>query len=304
MNEENELNVSAIFKSIIDSRNFIILVSALFSTIALVYSLTLNNVYESKIELKYTDTMSTNREGSGLSFLDSLSLTDSSKSNKFIMERIKSRDFFSILYKDDNFLKNLMAYKSYDSKNNKDEYYSDFYNLEDEKDPWIDGKPSLFLSHEEFIGSNIEIEKDRESGLVTLTILHYSPYIAKEWSDKVLMEINTYMSSIDNKRASDAYNFLNEQLNKKAGIQMARTISAMMEKELSTLMFTEILDNYVFEIIDNSVVPERKSSPPRTVIVVLTGMISFIFCCILVIFLSFNEKKIILSLIPPKLKIQ
>lgn len=68
MNEENELNVSAIFKSIIDSRNFIILVSALFSTIALVYSLTLNNVYESKIELKYTDTMTTNREGSGLSF--------------------------------------------------------------------------------------------------------------------------------------------------------------------------------------------------------------------------------------------
>ena len=304
MNKESEINVSSIFKSIIDGKLFIILFSTSFSLISIYHSLSLDDIYTSNIKLKYSDNLSTPSNQSGISLLDSFSLSSNTQNNKFVLERMKSRDFFSTLYKDDVFLKNLMAYDLYDKESKNNYYLSDVYNLEDKENPWINGKPSLASSHEQFIGSNLRIAKNRESGLITLTISHKSPYIAKEWSDKVLVEINTYISAIDRKKANDAYGFLSEQLNKKPVAQMVKTISIMIEKELNTLMLTEILDSYVFEIIDNSVVPERKSYPSRSVIVLLTGLISFCFSCLLVVYLSFNDKKIVISLIPPKLKIQ
>jgi LPS O-antigen subunit length determinant protein (WzzB/FepE family) len=304
MNKESEINVSSIFKSIIDSKKFIFLFSALFSVISISISLTLDDIYTSEIKLKYSDSFSTPPGQTGISLLDTFSLPGNTQNNKFVLERLKSRDFFPSLYKDNIFLKNLMAYDLYDKESKNNYYLSDVYNLEDKENPWINGKPSLASSHEQFIGSNLRIAKNRENGLITLTISHKSPYIAKEWSDKVLLEINTYISAIDRKKANDAYSFLSEQLNGKPVAQMAKTISIMIEKELNTLMLTEILDGYVFEIIENSAVPERKSYPSRSVIVLLTGLISFCFSCLLVVYLSFNDKKIVISLIPPKLKIQ
>ncbi len=304
MNKENETNVSSIFRSFIGSKVFIILFSAFFSLISIFYSLTLDDVYTSSTKLKYSDNLSTPSNQSGFSLLETFAPTINTQDDRFVLERIKSKDFFSIFYRDDAFLKDLMAYDQYDKESNNNFYLSEVYNLEDKENPWINGRPSLAISHEKFIGSNLRIAKDRESGLITITISHRSPYIAKEWSDKLLVEINSYISAIDRKKANDAYSFLSEQLNKKPVAQMAKTISLMIEKELNTLMLTEILEGYVFEIIENSVVAERKSYPSRFLIVFLTGFISLCFSCILVAFLSFNDKKIIVSFIPPKLKIQ
>jgi uncharacterized protein involved in exopolysaccharide biosynthesis len=304
MIKENETDVSSIFRSFIDNKVFIILFSAFFSLISIFYSLTLDDIYTSTTKLKFSDNLSTATSQSGISLLETIAPSINKQDDKFVLERIKSKDFFSIFYKDDAFLKNLMAYDQYDKESNNNYYLSDVYNIEDKENPWINGKPSLSISHETFIGSNLRIEKKRESGLITLTISHRSPYIAKEWSDKLLVEINSYISAIDRKKANDAYSFLSEQLNKKPVAQMARTISLMIEKELNTLMLTEILEGYVFEIIDNPLVAERKSYPSRFLIVFLTGFISLCFSCLLVAFLSFNDKKIVVSFIPPKLKIQ
>ena len=305
MIKENEKDMSSIFRSFIDSKVFIILFSAFFSLISLFYSLTLDDIYSSTAKLKFSDNLSKPSNSSGISLLETFAPTmNNQNDDKFVLERIKSKDFFSILYKDDAFLQNLMAYDRYDKESNNNNYLSEVYDMEDKENPWINGKPSLFISHQTFIGSNLRIAKDRENNLITLTISHKSPYIAKEWSDKLLIEINSYISAIDRKKADFAYSFLSEQLNKNPVSQVARTISMMIENELTTLMLTDAPEGYVFDIIDSSVVAERKSRPSRLLIVFFTGFISFIFACLIVSFVSFSDKKIVVSFIPPKLKIQ
>ena len=101
MNKESEINVSSIFKSIIDGKLFIILFSTSFSLISIYYSLSLDDIYTSNIKLKYSDNLSTPSNQSGISLLDSFSLPSNTQNNKFVLERMKSRDFFSTFYKDD-----------------------------------------------------------------------------------------------------------------------------------------------------------------------------------------------------------
>ena len=163
-------------------------------------------------------------------------------------------------------------------------------------------KSFCFFTYREFINSNFEIGVDRKSGVITLTIFHESPYIAKEWADIVLKEINLYVANIDRAKAQNAYNFLTNKLQDSSIIEIKKSISALMEKELNTLMLSEILDNYVFDIIDHAVVPEQKTLPQRSIIVLTYLMVSFSFSLIVVLALFFVDKKILITIFPPKIK--
>jgi uncharacterized protein involved in exopolysaccharide biosynthesis len=52
---------------------------------------------------------------------------------------------------------------------------------------------------------------------------------------------------------------------------------------MKSLMLIEVNKDYIFRIIDSAIVPEKKSKPNRSVIIVLTAFIGF-FISILIIF--------------------
>ena len=267
-------------------------------------SLSIDNIYGSRYQLSYTSSFSKD-ENSSLAILDNLINTDAQmdSSGKFVIERMRSRDFFRILYKDEAFLKNLMAYDYFDSRDASNNYISSEYDENNTENPWVNGKPTLLNAHKEFIASNFEVGVDRETGIITLTVFHESPYIAKDWADKILNEINIYIANIDRTRAQNAYDFLINKLQNSSIVEIKKSISMMMEKELNTLMLSEILDNYVFDIIDHAVVPEEKELPKRAIIVITFLMISFSLSVVIVFALFFLNKKLLINVFPPKIKI-
>jgi LPS O-antigen subunit length determinant protein (WzzB/FepE family) len=302
-NDPNELNIVDLLQAAMSSRKFIILFTSFFTIFAVLYSLSLDNIYSSSYQLSYTSSFS-NQENSSLSILTKLASNESQmdSSGKFVIERMRSRDFFKIFHEDDIFLKNLMAYDSFDISKSSDSYISDEYNTQNIKNQWVNGRPSLLNAHKEFIDSNFEIGLDRENGIITLTIFHESPYIAKEWADRVLKEINLYISNIDKTKAQNAYNFLINKLQESTTVEIRKSISALMEKELNTLMLSEVLDNYVFDIIEHAAVPEQKILPQRSIVVLTYFIASFSFSLIVVLALFFMDKKMLITFFPPKIK--
>ena len=302
-NDPNELNIVDLLQAAMSSRKFIILFTSFFTIFAVLYSLSLDNIYSSSYQLSYTSSFS-NQENSSLSILTKLASNESQmdSSGKFVIERMRSRDFFKIFHEDDIFLKNLMAYDSFDISKSSDSYISDEYNTQNIKNQWVNGRPSLLNAHKEFIDSNFEIGLDRENGIITLTIFHESPYIAKEWADRLLKEINLYISNIDKTKAQNAYNFLINKLQESTTVEIRKSISALMEKELNTLMLSEVLDNYVFDIIEHAAVPEQKILPQRSIVVLTYFIASFSFSLIVVLALFFMDKKMLITFFPPKIK--
>jgi hypothetical protein len=302
-NDPNELNIIDLLQAAKSSRKFIVLFTSFFTIYAVLYSLSLDNIYSSSYQLTYTSSFS-NQENSSVSILTKLASNEPQmdSSGKFVVERMKSRDFFKTLYEDDIFLKNLMAYDSFDIGKVSNNYISDEYNAQNKENQWVNGRPSLLKAHKEFIDSNFEIGIDRKSGVIRLTIFHESPYIAKEWADRLLKEINLYISNIDKTKAQNAYNFLINKLQESTILEIKKSISALMEKELNTLMLSEVLDNYVFDIIDHAAVPEQKILPQRSKIVITYFIVSFVFSLIAVFALFFMDKKILITIFPPKIK--
>ena len=53
---------------------------------------------------------------------------------------------------------------------------------------------------------------DSTSGFIILSIKHQSPYIAKEWAELVVNEINTFYRQKDKSESERAVNYLNNQI--------------------------------------------------------------------------------------------
>ena len=51
-----------------------------------------------------------------------------------------------------------------------------------------------------------------QSGFSTLSIKHQSPYIAKEWAELVVNEVNSFYRQKDKTESEKAVNYLNQQI--------------------------------------------------------------------------------------------
>ena len=71
--------------------------------------------------------------------------------------------------------------------------------------------PSLQDGYEEFTGLFSVIKNDR-TGLVTIAVEHYSPIIAKQWTDWLIEDLNSSMMHQDVSEALQAVEYLEEQI--------------------------------------------------------------------------------------------
>ena len=60
----------------------------------------------------------------------------------------------------------------------------------------------------------LSINDDKKTGFVSVSISHPSPYIAKEWTDIIIFNINESMREVDKRDSLNSINFLNQQLEK------------------------------------------------------------------------------------------
>ena len=84
---------------------------------------------------------------------------------------------------------------------------------------WKLGKPSSWELYQSF-SERLSVSEDIELGLVTLSIEHYSPYIAKQWLDLYIAAINKHMQERQVSKATNNMNYLQAQIEKTAIAEM------------------------------------------------------------------------------------
>ena len=113
----------------------------------------------------------------------------------------------------------------------------------------------------------------------------FSPYIAKQWVDWLVADINEHMRSQEVIKAEKSLKFLNEQANKTNVSEIKNVISELIKSDIQTLTLSSSSDEYIFKTIDKAIVPEFKFSPKRAYICIAIslfgGFLSIIFAFIL-----------------------
>lgn len=278
---DDEIDLRELFKAVWKGKWIIIATMFVFAVASVLYALSLPNIYKADALLAPAE--SSNGGGlskmagqlGGLAALAGVNLGGGETSQTDLAVQVmKSRQFVDAFINKHDLLVPLMAAKDWDLVNNKLIINEKLYNpntgewLRDPKG-LRGAKPTAQEAFEVFTKETLSVNQDKESGLYTLSVTHYSPYSAQQWVNWLIEDINMVMRERTISETSQNLDYLNTQLQKTAVADMQSTFYKLIEEQTKSLMLAEVQEEFVFKVLDPAVVPEIKEGPKRALICVL-----------------------------------
>ena len=300
---DDEIDLRELFYVLLEGKWIIVSLTAFVSIIGVIYSLLLPNIYESKAMLVPVNSSSGISRAlgsySGLAGLAGISLPsggDEGNSAKAI-QKISSLSFFENNILPNIHLPDLMAVKSWNSKTNTLTFDDSIYDTN--SNTWIRDYsypqqqiPSAQESFEVFKTAHLSLSEDKKSGFITLAIKHQSPFIAKQWVELVINQVNAFYRQKDKSESEKAVSYLNQQISITGLSEIKQVIAQLLQEETKKLTLIEANQYYVFDYIDPPAVMEKKSEPKRALICILSALLGGMLSVLLVLIrhYAFNKK--------------
>ena len=191
-----------------------------------------------------------------------------------VIELIKSRDFVKHLIGFENVLLNLMAVKSYDLSNKTSNFDEDIYDPISKN--WIE-KPNYLEVHRKYISNILTVSQDKVTKLISIEVEHVSPDFAEEFLKLIIAETNSLKRFRDLENSEKALSFLQNELGRTKLVEMKESINQLIRSQLETRMMAQIYDDYSLIYIEPPFLPDRKSGPSRSIIVLLSAIMGVFF---------------------------
>jgi capsular polysaccharide biosynthesis protein len=215
-----------------------------------------------------------------------LSAGDSNDNSVVAMRILKTWDFLEVFIKENNIQAEVFAGNGWDSTKNKLLIDSDIYDQTSQK--WTrkfdatkgeKAEPSSWELYEK-IKDRISIVQEKSSGLISLSVVYYSPELAKLWTDELVKSINWHIQKQEREDAIKTIAYLNAKIKETNVADMQSVFYQLIEEQTKTLMLAEVSSEYVFKTISPAKVAEEHSKPRRLIIVIIgllfgtfTGMV-------------------------------
>ena len=192
-----------------------------------------------------------------------------------------------------------MAVKAWDRKTNTLTYDKKIYDTE--SNTWVRDYsypqqqiPTAQESYEIFLDEHLSLNRDKETGFITLSIKHKSPYIAKQWAELIINEVNNFYRLKDKSESEKAVRYLNEQILLTGLSEIKEALAQLLQEQTKKLTLIEANDFYVFDYIDPPAVMEKKSEPKRALICIFSAILGGMFSVFYVLFRHYvyDEKKL------------
>ncbi|WP_335902262.1 Wzz/FepE/Etk N-terminal domain-containing protein [Shewanella algae] len=300
---DDEIDLRELFSVIWQGKWLIAGVTLVFAVASVVIALMLPNIYKSEALLA----PASEEQGAGglaglasqfggLASMAGINLGRASMVDKtqLALEVMKTRHFTSEFINSHNILPDLMATYKWNPESNKIEYDHEIYNEENltwvrTVNPPLQPKPSMQEAFKEF-KKLVSIESSKDTGMVTISVEHQSPYIAKQWVEWLVSDINRVMKERDVTEALRSTEFLNKQLAQTNVADIRTILYKLIEEQAKTIMFAEVRDEYIFKTIDPPLTPEEKSKPKRALICILSTLVGGMLGVFLVLFRHFLNR--------------
>ena len=284
-NEElgDEIDLKALFKRILNGKRLIIASTVLFSIIAVIYSLTLSNIYQSTALLSPVGEQSSSSQSlnniGGLASLAGISISSASGLNSTkAITKITTLSFFEENILPNIFLPDLMAVRTWDEENNS-VIYDSSYNVQTGKWNEIPHPQKSFKAFKD----RLQVSQDYDTKFLTISIKHESPHIAKEWAELVVNEINDSFRAKDKREAESAMKFLNSQMAFTSYTEIKQVVAQILKQKMQQLTLIEANEFYVFSYLDQPAVARKKIGPSRTSICILGTLLGFMLGVLIVL---------------------
>lgn len=292
--QKYEIDLAELFSVIWSKRIFIGAVVLFSATASVTYSLSLPNIYRSSALLSSADDSGGGIGGllgqySGLASMAGVTLPKSTEVSKMglALEVIKSRAFIDDFINNHDILPQLLAVDYWDQGSrslviDEDIYRADTNEWVRDVSPPKSKIPSSQEAHKHF-EMILEVKKDQESNLVTISVNHESPDVAKQWVDWLVEDVNETMRRKEKKEAQQAIEYLKRQAAETSLADLDRVFFELMQSQMQRMMLAEVRREYVLATVDPAVSPEVKAAPQRALICIFGVLLGGLFGLIIVL---------------------
>ena len=287
----DEIDIKLLFKTIFNGKLLISASTVLFSIIAVTYSLTLSNIYQSTALLSPVGEQS-GSSGSldnigGLASLAGISISSSSGGNTTkAITKITTLSFFEENILPNIFLPDLMAVSTWNEESNSVIYDDSLYSVQTGK--WNE-IPHPQKSYEAYL-KKLQVSQDYDTKFLTISFKHESPHIAKEWTELVVNQINDSFRARDKFEAETAMNFLYAQMALTSYTEIKEVVAQVLKQKMQQLALIEANEFYVFSYLDQPAVAKEKIEPSRSSISILGALFGFMLGVLIVLVRSYFKE--------------
>tara|TARA_B110000483_G_C18145191_1_gene523121 strand:+ start:255 stop:1217 length:963 start_codon:yes stop_codon:yes gene_type:complete len=299
-NLEDEINLGELLYALWKNKFYIGAITSIFALISIVYALMLPNIYMSKAIMLSVESSSGGMSSmmgqySGIAGLAGITLpSESTSRSQEAIARIQSFEFFSNHFLPLIKLENLLAVKKWNQASNilvydKSKFNSTLGQWVQKARPPQSIIPSSQVAYETY-KQIISIGENKKTSFVTLSVEHESPFIAQQWVEIIINKIDDVMRDEDKRKAMKSVNYLNSLTPTINYEEIKKALSSLQQEQMKKLMMVEASENYIFKILEPPIVPEMKSTPLRSLIVIIASLLGMMFGSLITLALHYSKK--------------
>jgi len=298
---DDEIDLRELFGVLWDGKWWVAGITAIASIIAVIFALSLPNIYQSEALLAPASSSGglggLAKQYGGLANLAGISLPGGGSGDKTALglEVMKSRRFIAEFIVHHELLVPLMASSGWDQSTGNLIIDPEIYESAAKK--WVRDAPppkrpvpSLQEAYQKF-ESLLSITEDTKSGFISLSVKHYSPVVAQQWVVWLIEDINNTLREQDVTEAERSIAYLKQQIEATLLTDLQSMFFELIQSQTETVMLAKVRQEYVFKTIDPAVVPEKKSEPKRALICVLGTLLGGMLAVLWVLVAHYAKKR-------------
>lgn len=132
----------------------------------------------------------------------------------------------------------------------------------------------------------LDVDRDGETGIVTVSVTYYSPEIAQRWLNYLIHDLNVTMRRDKMLKMDKALAFLERRIRENEIIAMNAPMQALYVSQLRERMLIDAQDEYALETVDPANLPSLKYSPNRKLIVIVGAFFGVLVGILIAIIVS------------------
>jgi LPS O-antigen subunit length determinant protein (WzzB/FepE family) len=300
---EPEFDLDALVRRLWGGKWLIGIITMVFTVAAVVGALLLPDQYRSEtllapaIQEQQSMISSLASQFGGLSGLAGIDLDKGSISKVDVaLATVKSRQFLTSFARRHELVVPLLASTGWNETTGEWMIDEDVYNTQTET--WVqdtEGDESPRPTDWEIVKAMrniIGVDEDTQTGLVTISLEFYSPSAVKEWTQKLISDLNAAMRAREITDLNRNIGYLEDQIQKTDLSATRNALARLIESQAQRLMVAESRPEYILKTIDPPVAPEEPSAPNRRLIVIFGAFLGMVVgsILVLVVFLPSQSK--------------
>lgn len=290
---DDEIDLRELFSVLWNGKKLIIGITAIFALVSVFYALSIPNQYRATALVAPAEGSGGGLSGAlgqlgGLASLAGVSIGGGESSEAQVAQEImRSRGFIEEFISENNLAVEVFAAEGWDMGSNQLEINSDIYDVDSLL--WVQdapagkaGEPSGWELFKKFSGM-VSVSEDKKTGMVSISVEYFSPELAKEWVDRLVIGINQHMQSRKLEKVNINIQYLEAQIQKTSIAEMREVFYTIIEEQIKSKMLAEASPEYAFVTVSPAMVPEEKSQPKRALICILGTLLGGMLATLIVL---------------------